>query len=132
MIRWGLALMLLATAAWADEDEAGAFDYYVLSLSWTPTWCALEGDARGLTQCDLGQGYGFTLHGLWPQYETGWPSYCADLPPEAPSFITRVRGSGFHILRGQFGQARRARGPQIAEALGALQRVFGCPEMSAV
>jgi hypothetical protein len=55
-----------------------------------------------------------------------------DLPPEAPSFITRVRGSGFHILRGQFGQARRARGPQIAQALGALLQVFGCPEMSAV
>jgi transposase-like protein len=55
-----------------------------------------------------------------------------DLLPEAPSFITRVRGSGFHILRGQFGQARRARSPQIAQAHGALLRVFGCPEMSAV
>jgi ribonuclease T2 len=44
MIRWGLALMLLATAAWADEDEAGAFDYYVLSLSWTPTWCVMRAD----------------------------------------------------------------------------------------
>ena len=55
-----------------------------------------------------------------------------DLPPEAPSFITRVCGFGFHILRRQFEQARRVRSPQIAEALGALQRVFGCPEMSAV
>jgi ribonuclease T2 len=84
MIRWGLALMILATAASADEDEPGAFDYYVLSLSWTPTWCALEGDARRSTQCDPGQGYGFTLHGLWPQYETGWPSYCASTE-RAPS-----------------------------------------------
>ena len=55
-----------------------------------------------------------------------------DLPPEAPSFITRVCGFGFHILRRQFEQARRVRSPQIAQALGALQRVFGCPEMSAV
>ena len=55
-----------------------------------------------------------------------------DLPPEAPSFITRVCGFGFHILRRQFEQARRMRSPQIAQALGALQRVFGCPEMSAV
>jgi ribonuclease T2 len=23
-----------------------------------------------------GQGFGFTLHGLWPQYEDGWPSFC--------------------------------------------------------
>ena len=55
-----------------------------------------------------------------------------DLPPEAPSFITRVCGFGFHILRRQFGQARRARSPQIAQALGARQRVFGCPAMNAV
>ena len=56
----------------------------------------------------------------------------SDLPPEAPSFITRVCGFGFHILRRQFEQARRVRSPQISQALGALQRVFGCPEMSAV
>mgnify|MGYP000669309166 FL=1 len=55
-----------------------------------------------------------------------------DLPPEAPSFITRVCGFGFHILRRQFGQARRARSPQIAQALDALGRVFGLPVMSAV
>ena len=55
-----------------------------------------------------------------------------DLPPEAPSFITRVCGFGFHILHRQFEQARRVRSPQISQALGALQRVFGCPEMSAV
>ncbi len=37
-----------------------------------------------------------------------------DLPPEAPSFITRVCGFGFHILGRPFGQAHRARGPHIA------------------
>ncbi len=55
-----------------------------------------------------------------------------DLPPEAPSFIMRVCGFGFHILRRQFGQAHRARSPQIAQALGALLRVFGSPAMNAV
>ncbi len=56
----------------------------------------------------------------------------ADLPPEAPSFIMRVCGFGFHIRRFRFGQARRARSPQIAQAHDALQQVFDCPEMSAV
>lgn len=76
MIRLIMALMLIAGAARAEGERAGAFDYYVLSLSWTPTWCAIEGDGRGSPQCDPGQGFGFTLHGLWPQYEEGWPSYC--------------------------------------------------------
>ena len=76
-------LIWLAGAAWAEGEQAGEFDYYVLSLSWTPSWCALEGDDRASPQCDPGQGYGFTLHGLWPQYDEGWPSFCpsAERPP---------------------------------------------------
>ncbi|MBF9059695.1 ribonuclease T [Rhodobacterales bacterium HKCCSP123] len=83
MKRAVLVLIWLAGGAWAEGERAGAFDYYVLSLSWTPSWCALEGDARGSPQCDAGQGYGFTLHGLWPQYDEGWPSFCptAERPP---------------------------------------------------
>jgi ribonuclease T2 len=56
---------------------AGAFDYYVLALSWSPNWCALEGDARGSDQCDARHDHGWILHGLWPQYHRGWPSFCA-------------------------------------------------------
>jgi len=76
MIRAILALMLSVSSAWAEGESAGEFDYYVLSLSWTPTWCAIEGDQRGSPQCDPGRGFGFTMHGLWPQYEAGWPSFC--------------------------------------------------------
>ncbi len=77
----GLVLAaLLAPAlggpAIADGERAGAFDYYVMALSWSANWCALEGDGRGDPQCDAGRGLTFTLHGLWPQYETGWPAFC--------------------------------------------------------
>ena len=54
-----------------------------------------------------------------------------DLPPKAPSFITRVCGFGFHIPRFHFGQARRARSLQIAQALYALAGVFCSPAKSA-
>ncbi|MBY4893742.1 ribonuclease T2 [Rhodobacteraceae bacterium N5(2021)] len=76
MKRWLLALICAAGMAQADGEPAGVFDYYVMALSWTPTWCTLEGDERGSPQCGDGQGFGFTLHGLWPQYESGWPAYC--------------------------------------------------------
>jgi ribonuclease T2 len=69
-------LSLLASQAFAEGETAGDFDYYILSLSWSPTFCALEGDARGEDQCDARHAYSFTLHGLWPQFESGWPSYC--------------------------------------------------------
>ncbi|KIC23427.1 MULTISPECIES: ribonuclease T2 family protein [unclassified Leisingera] len=76
-------LALLPALAAADGETAGDFDYYVLSLSWSPNWCALEGDARNADQCDARHDYGWTLHGLWPQYHRGWPSYCrtAEAPP---------------------------------------------------
>ncbi|KNG94283.1 ribonuclease T2 family protein [Pseudaestuariivita atlantica] len=73
----------LATFAAAEGERTGEFDYYVLSLSWTPSWCAIEGDARGSDQCDPRHDFGWTLHGLWPQFHRGWPSYCptAERPP---------------------------------------------------
>jgi ribonuclease T2 len=69
-----LALLCLGTPVSAEGERAGDFDYYVLSLSWSPTWCALEGEAEGSPQCD--RPLGWVLHGLWPQYEDGWPSFC--------------------------------------------------------
>ena len=70
-------LLLSAGLAHAEGERAGDFDYYVLSLSWSPAWCATEGDARGSPQCDPRRDFGFVLHGLWPQDEDGgYPSYC--------------------------------------------------------
>ena len=74
-----LAFLLMAGgnhAALADGERAGDFDYYVMALSWSPGWCATEGKGRGEAQCDIGRGLTFVLHGLWPQNEKGWPSYC--------------------------------------------------------
>ena len=71
-----IALMIWGSAARADGEKAGDFDYYVMSLSWSANWCALTGDARDDPQCDAGRGLPWTLHGLWPQYEDGYPSYC--------------------------------------------------------
>ncbi|WP_299208585.1 ribonuclease T2 [uncultured Tateyamaria sp.] len=77
-----LIWLAMAAGAWA-QDRSGEFDYYVLSLSWSPNWCAYEGDARGSDQCDARHDHGWILHGLWPQYHRGWPEYCqtAERPP---------------------------------------------------
>lgn len=74
MLRLIIAICLAAPAA--AQDVAGEFDYYVLSLSWSPSWCALEGDMRQSPQCDESEDHGWILHGLWPQYERGYPADC--------------------------------------------------------
>jgi len=71
-----LLLLCMATAAFAKDRKTGDFDYYVLALSWSPTWCALDAD-REAEQCARGANFGFVMHGLWPQYAPeGWPEYC--------------------------------------------------------
>lgn len=58
----------------ASRSEAGRFDYYVLSLSWAPTYCLTHADDS--QECS-GKGYGFVLHGLWPQFDAGgYPESC--------------------------------------------------------
>ena len=76
LIRAFAALLALTAAASAEGERPGDFDYYVMALSWNASWCEREGDARGADQCDPKHDHGFTLHGLWPQSEQGWPSYC--------------------------------------------------------
>lgn len=71
-----LLILALAAPLRAEGEPAGAFDYYLLALSWSPNWCALEGAARGSAQCDAGRDLGWVMHGLWPQDERGYPSHC--------------------------------------------------------
>lgn len=57
---------------------AGKFDYYQLVLSWSPTHCADNSRGANDTQCGprRARPYSFVMHGLWPQYERGWPEFC--------------------------------------------------------
>ncbi|HVX35671.1 MAG TPA: ribonuclease T [Hyphomicrobium sp.] len=60
-----------------ERNVPGQFDYYALVLSWSPTYCAEKGGDDD-AQCNRrdGRRYSFVLHGLWPQYEHGYPSQC--------------------------------------------------------
>jgi len=60
----------------SDQRRVGDFDFYVLSLSWSPSYCMEEGDDANSQQCDARRPYGFIVHGLWPQYERGYPRQC--------------------------------------------------------
>jgi len=92
-----------ARTAPAESDRApyrapasvapGNFDFYVLALSWSASFCALEGAQKGREQCAPGAANGFVVHGLWPQNERGFPSNCeagARNPPRAAMDIARA------------------------------------------
>jgi ribonuclease T2 len=85
------ACLLLATPALAG-GKAGDFDFYVLALTWTPGFCATA-DNPDPSQCKL-SGAGFMVHGLWPEYETGFPDYCPSSLPRGLSnrTLAAIRG----------------------------------------
>jgi ribonuclease T2 len=60
----------------ARQNQPGEFDFYVLSLSWSPSFCDAAGE-RAQQQSECGERpYSFVVRGLWPQYENGFPEYC--------------------------------------------------------
>ena len=76
------ALMLGATPAGpaaaqdSRQNEPGKFDFYVLSLSWSPSYCDAIGErAQQQPECQ-DRAHAFVVQGLWPQYEQGFPEFC--------------------------------------------------------
>ncbi len=72
-----------ASPARADDPHErfgaapGEFDLYLLSLSWSPGFCDVEGIRKGKPECRSGSRLGLVMHGLWPQFENGdYPTFC--------------------------------------------------------
>jgi ribonuclease T2 len=86
LISWILILACLSAVTGAAsaqdrrQNEPGAFDFYVLSLSWSPSFCEAaseRGNSGRSQQAQCGERpFSFVVHGLWPQYEHGFPEYC--------------------------------------------------------
>jgi ribonuclease T2 len=81
-------LFLFAVVAFAQnqdrrQNEPGQFDFYVLALSWSPSFCEASQERNeerasnraADPQCG-GRPFSFVVHGLWPQYERGFPAFC--------------------------------------------------------
>src|SRR5262249_13801770 len=87
-----------ASAAGAQDrrqNAPGEFDFYVLALSWSPSYCEAAQERGGLgksqqIQCG-GRPYSFVVHRLWPQYDRGAPNYCPQAaPPPAGRIVSSM------------------------------------------
>lgn len=90
---WLAAAILLASCSPSPGEDGGpvaargtGFDFYVLSLTWSPSYCAAEGAQASRQQCSTDRGLAFVVHGLWPQYQRGYPEFC---PSGEPGRIPR-------------------------------------------
>jgi ribonuclease T2 len=55
--------------ATSQQQASADFDYYLLSLSWAPNFCATHSGSAN--ECGTGRNVAFVVHGLWPQSERG-------------------------------------------------------------
>jgi len=90
-----VSLLLFLAAAYAGSShrrrhehqtsQPGVFDYYVFALSWSPEFCHSHADKP---ECQGGH-RGFVVHGLWPQFVSGFPENCSTEPGLAdPSTVS--------------------------------------------
>lgn len=119
------ALALLAHAASAQSPgEPGRFEYLVLALSWSPSWCE---DNRQGDQCRPGRGLGFVVHGLWPQYGAGgYPAFCAGAAkiPSATEARLLALMPSLGLVRHQWKKHGTCHGPAPEAYADAVERAF--------
>jgi ribonuclease T2 len=91
----GVLVLLVASLAIArghghrNGPAPGKFDYWLMSLSWSPSYC--ESHPNDDRQCRRKAGYGFVLHGLWPQSRGGYgPQDCATFAKPGDAVIQRA------------------------------------------
>jgi ribonuclease T2 len=72
-----------------SRQNAGAFSYYMLVLSYAPDFCAEPGGNKDARECGAGRHIGFVVHGLWPQSDTGrGPENCGSASPVSQDIIS--------------------------------------------
>ncbi|MBI2689169.1 MAG: ribonuclease T2 [Acidobacteria bacterium] len=131
MLRFLVALGLLTAVMWGQgrntpRGTAGEFDFYLLSLSWSPQYCSSSAGARDNTQCGQRQ-YEFVLHGLWPQYERSWPQFCSTSQTLSNPVVEKMMDimPSRRLIRHEWEKHGVCSGMSAAEYFGKARTAFG-------
>ena len=108
------------------RGKAGEFDFYLLSLSWSPQYCSSPAGARDNTQCGGQRQYEFILHGLWPQYDRGWPQFCATSQTLSNALVEKMMDimPSRRLIRHEWDKHGVCTGLSAAEYFGKARAAF--------
>ncbi|KAF0727059.1 hypothetical protein Ae201684P_015663 [Aphanomyces euteiches] len=105
---------VVESAAAQVEAARASFDFYVLAQSWQPYFCT-TGDFPG---CDNPSDYmttQLTIHGLWPNYNSGlYPADCGGRYPQGWRSVQVLAGcqdARLDVRVERMGQARHVQWP---------------------
>lgn len=118
-----LTLSLFAIASpRRSNSKPGVFDYYILSLSWSPEYCHNVATSQ---QCTGQRHFGFVVHGLWPQFANGeWPESCtnADGPSDAARLLDIM--PSFQLIQHEWRTHGTCSGLDANGYFGLVRRVY--------
>ena len=117
-----------------SDASAGSFDYFLLTLSWAPEFCASNPNGRTSIECAANQHRGLVVHGLWPQYDNGkWPEDCASTPPVASSTVNHMMPimPGKALIQHEWEKHGTCSGMSVQDYFGAIEKLYNGLEVPA-
>lgn len=109
------------------DATTGDFDYFLLTLSWAPEFCASNPKGAKSAECDPKKHMGLVVHGLWPQYDNGkWPQDCASTPPVASSTINHMMPimPGKDLIQHEWSKHGTCSGLAVQDYFGAIEKLY--------
>jgi ribonuclease T2 len=109
------------------QPPAADFDYYLLTLSWAPEFCATNPNGRTSAECDAGKHMGLVVHGLWPQYDNGkWPQDCASTPPVSSTIVNHMMPimPGTSLIQHEWAKHGTCSGLSTQDYFAAIEKLY--------
>lgn len=109
------------------KPKQASFDYYLLTLSWAPQFCASNASARTSDECNPNKHMGLVVHGLWPQYNNGkWPQDCASSPPVASATVTHMLPimPGSSLIQHEWAKHGTCSGLSVDDYFAAIEKLY--------
>lgn len=127
-----VSLGLLAQSRNQPRGTSGAFDYYLLAMSWSPQYCSSPAGTKDQTQCGSRQ-YEFILHGLWPQYEKSWPQFCTTSQSLSNALVEKMLDimPSRRLIRHEWDKHGVCSGQSAQDYFAAARTAFGAVKIPA-
>ena len=104
------------------------FDYYLLTMSWAPEFCATNPKGKSSSECDPKRHLGFVVHGLWPQNNTGaYPQDCGAAQSVSQAIVQQMMpimpDSG--LIQHEWAKHGTCSGLSVQDYFDSIQKAFG-------
>jgi ribonuclease T2 len=111
-----------------NPTSQATFDYYLLTMSWAPEFCATNPKGKSSSECDPKRHLGFVVHGLWPQNNTGaYPQECSTAQPVSQAIVQQMMpimpDSG--LIQHEWAKHGTCSGLSVQDYFDSIQKAFG-------